>query len=86
MWNDLRHSVTNYIEGNLSISISTNITSDDGFSWWITIVYGPANRRNKNEFWEELYTLHDDCAPNWLIGGDFNVVTWNNETTWLEKL
>lgn len=72
MWDDLRHSVTNYIEKEYSIS--TNVIMFDGFSWLITNVYGLAKRKDRNKFLTEISNLDNTCSPNWLLGGDFNVI------------
>lgn len=73
MWDDLlRHTVTNYIEKELLIS--TNVTLYDGFSWWISAIYGPAKRKDRNRFMNEINSLYPTCSPNWLIEGDFNIV------------
>ncbi|KAL5566610.1 hypothetical protein UlMin_029774 [Ulmus minor] len=36
-------------------------------------------RRERKEFWEELYGLHSICGPRWCLGGDFNVVRYCHE-------
>lgn len=38
-------------------------------------------RKNKKEFCGELTNLANVCAPNWLIGGGFNVFRQSNETS-----
>lgn len=78
MWDDLHFSIENTIEG--FFSLSANIISINGFSWWITAIYGLAKRRNINDFWVELDQLKNSCLPNWILGGDFNVIRWSNET------
>lgn len=43
-------------------------------------MYGPAKRRLKNEFWEELDGLPSFRLQAWILVGDFNVVRWRSES------
>lgn len=52
-----------------------------GFSQWLTIVYGPTKRRERNIFMSAISNLKNTCFPNQLIGGDFNVVRWESKTS-----
>ena len=72
MWDDLQHSVTNYLEKEYMIT--ANVIMSDGFSWWITVIYEPAKRKVRNKFLTEISSIYNTCSPNWLLGGDFNVV------------
>ncbi|KAE8645642.1 hypothetical protein Csa_020231 [Cucumis sativus] len=49
--------------------------------WWLTAVYGPSKRENRGDFWMELEEIKSTCLPRWLMGGDFNIVRWQSETT-----
>lgn len=62
-------------------SLSANIVLSDGFNWWITAVYGPAKRKDRNRLLEEIVSLNNLCSSNWLIEGDFNVIRWEIETS-----
>ena len=79
MWEDLHFTIENTIEGDFSLS--ANIVSPNGFSWWLSAIYGPAKRSNRKNFWIELDNLKAICLPNWILGGDFNVIRWTNETS-----
>lgn len=47
---------------------------DDGEEWALTGVYGPPRRRHKQQFLQELQTLHGWVERSWLIAGDFNLI------------
>lgn len=79
MWDDLRHSIHNTISGKFSVSIK--ICYQDGTSWWLSAIYGLVKRKNRSIFWEELENLKAICLSSWILGGDFNVVRWNGETS-----
>lgn len=79
MWDSVVHEAVEAVEGFFSLSI--NLKCSDGFIWWLTGIYGPASRRRRGDFWMELNTLKTICGNNWLLGGDFNVYRWANETT-----
>ena len=72
MWDDLKHSIQNVIEGKFSIL--AKVCYQNGTSWWLFAIYGPVKRKNRSMFWEELDNLKATCLPNWILGGDFNVV------------
>lgn len=67
------------MEGLHSLSIQFKRT--DGLLWWLTGIYGPASRKSRPTFWDELYSLNYLYSPCWMLGGDFNVYRWANETT-----
>lgn len=77
MWDSLKHKIVNYIERNFSIS--ANVSNSDGYNWWISAIYGSAKRKNRKAFWKELSNLASACVPNWLIGGDFNIIRCSNK-------
>lgn len=79
LWDSLSQEAIEAIEGKFTISV--NFKCSDGYNWWLSGVYGPASRRNRIDFWNELYLLKDFCGPNWMLGGDFNVYRWSHETT-----
>lgn len=82
MWDDLRFNIINHIKRKFSISIQINLPSNSHrTSWWLSTIYGLASRRNRAEFFDEVEDLKFVCLPNWLLGGDFNVIRWNLETS-----
>ncbi|TYK05763.1 LINE-1 retrotransposable element ORF2 protein [Cucumis melo var. makuwa] len=82
MWDDLRFNVTNFIEGIFSISIKINVPNGlPNSAWWLSAIYGPAKRRNINNFLLELTDLNSMCSPNWHLAGDFNIVRYSAETS-----
>lgn len=79
MWDSLIHCADEVYDGSNSLLVS--IKFSDNVLWWISGIYGPASRRNRKFFWEELDTLASTCNSCWILGGDFNVYRWTNETT-----
>lgn len=41
----------------------------------------PYKQKERSKLWEELDQLADLCGSNWILGGDFNVIRWNSETS-----
>ena len=57
-------------------SISATITMlNEHTSWTITGVYGPQGEQDKLAFIEELRTLKTVARSEWLLLGDFNLIT-----------
>ncbi|KAL0559838.1 hypothetical protein IC582_000218 [Cucumis melo] len=79
MWNDQNFSILSVFKGAFSVSIQ--VGSNNAASWWLSAIYGPAKRKNRPLFWEELEHLKSICLPTWILGGDFNVIRWKEETT-----
>uniref|UniRef100_J3L454 DUF4283 domain-containing protein n=1 Tax=Oryza brachyantha TaxID=4533 RepID=J3L454_ORYBR len=44
-------------------------------AWHLTSVYGPQDEGDKFLFLEELETVGGTCFPNWVLAGDFNLIT-----------
>lgn len=42
--------------------------------WWITVVYGPQEDREKLEFLQELRDIKPTVGDRWLLIGDFNLI------------
>jgi endonuclease/exonuclease/phosphatase family metal-dependent hydrolase len=47
----------------------------EGVAWTLTCVYGPQGELEKVAFIEELKQLHPFVRPEWLLLGDFNLIT-----------
>ncbi|KAM2738015.1 hypothetical protein PS2_025511 [Malus domestica] len=77
MWNTKHISVVESLVGVFSVSIK--IRELNGLEWWLSGVYGPCKYRERQDFWEELAGLYGLCSPRWCVGGDFNVVRFENE-------
>ncbi|WVZ82473.1 hypothetical protein U9M48_029730 [Paspalum notatum var. saurae] len=45
-----------------------------GEDWWLTNVYGPPNRAEKDAFLLELRDVRAGCPGPWLLVGDFNLI------------
>lgn len=74
MWDSLIHYADEVYDGSNSLLVS--IRFSDNVMWWILGIYGPASRRNRKFFWEELDTLASTCNSCWILGGAFNVYRW----------
>ncbi|KAM2601691.1 hypothetical protein FF1_039826 [Malus domestica] len=77
MWNTKHISVVESLVGVFSVSIK--IRESNGLEWWLSRVYGPCKYRERQDLWEELAGLYGLCSPRWCVGGDFNVVRFENE-------
>jgi len=77
MWDDRMVSCLEVVLGSFSMSVK--FKGKDDFEWWLTGVYGPNDPHLRFEFWEELFSLHGLCHPNWCLGGDFNVIRLASE-------
>jgi exonuclease III len=58
-----------------SFSVSVEVASTDGTTWWLTAVYGPTCAALKPIFLEELRILRRELAGPWAVAGDFNIIT-----------
>ncbi|KAK8515965.1 hypothetical protein V6N12_066803 [Hibiscus sabdariffa] len=47
--------------------------------WFGSFIYGPSYREDKQEFWEMMTNLRNDSEDCWLVIGDTNVVTRQDE-------
>lgn len=82
MWDDTQYKVDDFIVKNLTLSIKISYPKDsNNLHWWLTAVYGSSKRENRGDFWMELEEIKSNCLPRWLMGGDFNIVRWQSETT-----
>jgi exonuclease III len=62
------HTMTN--------TISTTVTMrSEGVAWSLTCVYGPQGEAEKVAFIEEIKQLQPFIRPEWIIMGDFNLIT-----------
>jgi len=57
-----------------SVTIRLKPLHSMGEPWWLTTVYGPANREDKPEFLMELRAVASACQGPWLVVGDFNLI------------
>jgi hypothetical protein len=47
----------------------------EGTSWSITCVYGSQDKHEKRDFIDKLRNLKTVVCPEWLLLGDFNLIT-----------
>lgn len=55
LWNDPSTQINEVIEGNYSFSLCISLM--DGYSFWLTGVYGPSKAKDRAQLWEELYDI-----------------------------
>lgn len=46
----------------------------DGFTTWLTAVYGPQNEADKCAFLQELRSIRQHRIGPWMLCGDFNMI------------
>lgn len=51
----------------------------DGFSFWLSTVYGPFDGLYHSNFWQELDDLVGLGGDSWINGGDLNITRWSWE-------
>lgn len=59
---------------SFSLTLKLRPLDWDGIEWWLTNVYGPANRVDKPAFLTEIRDTRAAHPGPWLICGDFNVI------------
>jgi hypothetical protein len=57
-------------------SVTTKMSPADGHGapWWLTNVYGPSTRADKQPFLQELRDGRASCPGPWMVCGDFNLI------------
>ncbi|KAK8473899.1 hypothetical protein V6N11_014368 [Hibiscus sabdariffa] len=60
-----------YIDAEIAVNGEPN--------WFGTFIYGPSYKEQKKEFWELLKKLRNGQGDKWLVIGDSNVVTSQDE-------
>lgn len=57
-------------------SVTTKMSPADGHGapWWLTNVYGPSTRADKQPFLQELRDVRASCPGPWMVCGDFNLI------------
>ncbi|KAK9001983.1 hypothetical protein V6N11_024676 [Hibiscus sabdariffa] len=59
--------------------IDTKISINGEAEWLGTFIYGPPHRDEKQQFWEVMTNLRSGSDNSWLVIGDTNVVTNQDE-------
>ncbi|KAK9024523.1 hypothetical protein V6N11_004682 [Hibiscus sabdariffa] len=59
--------------------IDAKISVNGEEEWFGSFIYGPPYREDKQEFWEMMTNLRNDSEECWLVIGDTNVVTSQEE-------
>ena len=62
-----------------NISLDTNFLSglvhnNDGFEWWLSVVYGPQGDEAKIAFLEEPRARRMVCLGQWMLLGHLNMI------------
>lgn len=65
-------SLKSFSSFHIDIEINDN---ECGAVWRLTGFYGNPDSRNKNDSWNLLQQLSNDCNVPWVVLGDFNEIT-----------
>lgn len=49
-----------------------DVVVNHGTCWRLTGVYGELDQHEREEFWDELKSIKNNCDLPWLCEGDFN--------------
>lgn len=58
-----------------SYTLTVLVHSEGAADWWMTGVYGPLEANDKAGFLQELVDVCDLHVGPWLLAGDFNLIT-----------
>ncbi|XP_060216564.1 uncharacterized protein LOC132644040 [Lycium barbarum] len=75
---DANHEVTVLIDSVQQMTLKLE-NCDTHAEIIVTLVYAKCDRIERIELWESLYHLASDMTLPWLVGGDFNVITDEEE-------
>lgn len=53
--------------------------TDDGQELHVTIVYASTNGKTRIALWDDLHDVAANMSLPWVVGGDFNVITNEEE-------
>ncbi|KAL4379969.1 hypothetical protein GQ457_02G015520 [Hibiscus cannabinus] len=67
------------ILGHGKFFIDAEISGKGESEWFGTFIYGPSYKDQKRDFWESMKNLRDDNNAKWLVIGDSNVVSCQEE-------
>ncbi|KAK9034092.1 hypothetical protein V6N11_050270 [Hibiscus sabdariffa] len=67
------------ILGHGKLFIDAEISGKGESVWFGTFIYGPPYKDQKRDFWEFMKNLRDDNDAKWLVIGDSNVVSCQDE-------
>ncbi|KAK8565408.1 hypothetical protein V6N12_058971 [Hibiscus sabdariffa] len=59
--------------------IDTLISSKGEAKWFGTFIYGPPYKEEKREFWELMMNLRNSLGDRWLVMGDSNIMSSQEE-------
>lgn len=72
-WRTNIWSGSHFFRHNNSLTIKLTLLTD-GFSTWLTAVYGPQAVADKVHFLEELRSIRQHRLGAWMLCGDFNMI------------
>ena len=59
VWDVRTLKIKEALVGDFSVSVL--VEDEVRGDWWFSRVYGPSNRQNRKEFWDELFGLNEIC-------------------------
>lgn len=72
-WRTNIWAASNFSTQNFSITLKLRLLID-GFTTWVTTVYGPQGDSEKIQFLDELRKTRQHKLGSWLLCGDFNMI------------
>lgn len=72
-WRSHIWSASNFLKQDHSLTAKLTLLVD-GFSTWVTTVYGPHADADKVQFLNELRQLRQSSFGPWMLCGDFNMI------------
>ncbi|KAK8483041.1 hypothetical protein V6N11_081882 [Hibiscus sabdariffa] len=72
---DTQRKILQY--GKHFIDAEISIRGETG--WFKTFIYGPPYKQEKREFWEFMTNLRNGCGDRWMVIGDSNVISSQEE-------
>lgn len=77
-WDKRRWKCLEHIKGQHSVTILLE-EEKSGYQYAFTGVYGPCDRKERKGLWKELAAINGIMAQLWAVGGDFNVIRFEEE-------
>ncbi|RVW15175.1 LINE-1 reverse transcriptase-like [Vitis vinifera] len=77
-WDKRVLDILDWEEGHFTLSCRFK-TIEDGVTWVFTGVYGPFTKMEREGMWEELGAVRGLWDDPWCLGGDFNIILFQQE-------
>ncbi|XP_026399713.1 uncharacterized protein LOC113295596 [Papaver somniferum] len=80
MWDETKVKFVDYLVGHHSINLHRQMPNS-GFEWVFFGIYAPSNYIIRKDFWREIEEVRRYWSLPWVVGGDWNVITFIHERT-----